>query len=42
LCGNCGNQLSVDEYMKCDSQCTRCEARFNPGCANHYDLYFGN
>jgi uncharacterized CHY-type Zn-finger protein len=40
LCGNCGHQLTVAEYLKCDSVCPRCRAAFNPGCANHYHLYF--
>ena len=40
LCGNCGHRLAIDEYLNCGSQCTKCEARFNPGCANHYHLYF--
>lgn len=40
LCGNCGHCLTINEYMNCDSQCTECEAGFNPGCSNHYHLYF--
>ena len=40
LCGNCGHQLTIDEYMKCDSICPECRNSFNPGCANHYHLYF--
>lgn len=40
LCGSCGYQLSIDEYVACDSRCTKCGAQFNPGCANHYALYF--
>lgn len=40
LCGNCGHQLMISEYMNCDSLCPKCENRFNPKCANHYDLYF--
>lgn len=40
LCGNCGDQLSIAEYMKCESTCPKCRAAFNPGCANHYHLYF--
>jgi uncharacterized CHY-type Zn-finger protein len=26
--------------LKCDSICPRCAGAFNPGCANHYHLYF--
>lgn len=42
LCGDCGYQLTVREYLDCDSICPRCESRFNPGCAKHYHLYFVN
>ena len=40
LCGGCGHQLRIDEYMNCDSVCPSCHAKFNPGCADHYHLYF--
>ena len=40
LCGGCGHQLRINEYMNCDSVCPRCENKFNPGCAGHYHLYF--
>lgn len=40
LCGSCGHQLSVAEYLASHSKCTKCEAEFNPGCAKHYYLYF--
>lgn len=40
LCGECGNRLTIDEYMACSSACPSCGASFNPGCANHYHLYF--
>jgi len=40
LCGNCGYRLAIDEYLNSGSTCTNCNARFNPGCANHYHLYF--
>lgn len=39
LCGVCGATLSVQEYLGADA-CPRCDAAFNPGCANHYDRYF--
>lgn len=41
LCGACGYQLTINEYFSCDSTCPKCERGFNPGCANHYHLYFG-
>ena len=40
LCGACGYQLTIDEYLVSDSTCTRCSAAFNPGCAKHYHQYF--
>lgn len=40
LCGSCGAELSVRQYLACDNQCPSCQAPFNPGCANHYHLYF--
>ena len=40
LCGNCGHQMEIEEYMNCDSKCPKCAAAFNPGCVAHYDLYF--
>lgn len=40
LCGGCGHQLTINEYLNCDSVCPQCRRRFNPGCARHYDLYF--
>ena len=40
LCGVCGIELSVRQYLDCDSRCPACAAPFNPGCANHYHLYF--
>ena len=40
LCGVCGGELSVGEYLDSGNRCPLCEARFNPGCRNHYHLYF--
>jgi len=40
LCGNCRSTLSISEYLACESSCPLCQAAFNPGCANHYPLYF--
>lgn len=39
LCGACGAELAVQEYMGVDS-CPVCEAPFNPACADHYHHYF--
>jgi uncharacterized CHY-type Zn-finger protein len=40
LCSACGHQLSIAEYLDCDSTCPACGSKFNPGCAKHYHLYF--
>jgi uncharacterized CHY-type Zn-finger protein len=40
LCGVCRTELSIDTYMSCGFRCPSCDAQFNPGCANHYHLYF--
>ena len=40
LCGVCGNELSIQEYMASDNTCPKCSSSFNPGCSNHYHLYF--
>ncbi|MBS9525796.1 chromophore lyase [Litoribacter alkaliphilus] len=40
LCGGCGHELSIREYMDSENTCPKCEASFNPGCSNHYHLYF--
>ena len=42
LCGACKSQLTVSEYLGCDSRCPNCGAGLNPGCAKHYNLYFAN
>ncbi len=40
LCGRCGWELTIEEYMDCESCCTQCGALFNRGCQNHWHLYF--
>jgi uncharacterized CHY-type Zn-finger protein len=40
LCGVCGVELTIREYMGCESCCPGCGARFNPGCRKHYRFYF--
>ncbi|ODR80497.1 hypothetical protein BG842_13480 [Haladaptatus sp. W1] len=40
LCGVCGAELTITAYLDCGSRCPDCDAEFNPGCANHYALYF--
>jgi len=38
-CGVCGEPMTGEVYLGADS-CPNCGAGFNPGCANHYHLYF--
>jgi uncharacterized CHY-type Zn-finger protein len=40
LCGACKAELSIRQYMDCGNICPSCNAGFNPGCRNHYHLYF--
>lgn len=40
FCGACHTELSIDQYMRCNSACPACRAHFNPRCANHYHFYF--
>jgi len=41
LCGACGAELTIRQYMQCEFSCPACHAGFNPGCRNHYHFYFG-
>jgi uncharacterized CHY-type Zn-finger protein len=40
LCGICKNELTIEQYMQSENQCTYCNASFNPNCSRHYYLYF--
>ena len=40
LCGVCKNEMTIREYLTSSSECPFCKAAFNPGCSNHYHLYF--
>ena len=40
LCGACGNQSSIYDYLTGDNECLSCGGKFNPACAKHYHLYF--
>ncbi|MBM7622085.1 putative CHY-type Zn-finger protein [Bacillus tianshenii] len=40
LCGVCQNELTIHEYLGCNSTCPKCSSPFNPGCQLHYHLYF--
>jgi uncharacterized CHY-type Zn-finger protein len=40
LCGVCGTELAIKDYMGCNNVCPKCTSLFNPGCRKHYHLYF--
>ncbi|WP_331234932.1 CHY zinc finger protein [Natronorarus salvus] len=40
LCGVCGTELTIREYLDSPARCPTCEATFNPGCVAHHDRYF--
>ena len=40
LCGVCGHELTITEYLASNNICTACQSHFNPNCKNHYNLYF--
>jgi uncharacterized CHY-type Zn-finger protein len=40
LCGACGVELTIEQYLACLNECPACKTRFNPGCRNHYHFYF--
>lgn len=40
LCGTCGRELSINNYLNGKHQCPACRAGFNPGCFLHSHLYF--
>ncbi|HEY2445618.1 MAG TPA: CHY zinc finger protein [Rhizomicrobium sp.] len=40
LCGACGVEMSIREYLGCGNQCPACDAPFNPGCREHHHFYF--
>jgi uncharacterized CHY-type Zn-finger protein len=40
LCGACRVEMTIREYMGCESRCPGCGAGFNPGCRKHYHFYF--
>lgn len=40
LCGVCGYEMTIEEYMAGGYACPDCRAPFNPGCRKHYQFYF--
>jgi uncharacterized CHY-type Zn-finger protein len=40
LCGDCGKEMTIHQYMQSGNHCPFCNAAFNPNCSRHYHLYF--
>jgi uncharacterized CHY-type Zn-finger protein len=40
LCGACGTELAIRQYLDCGDHCPACGAPFNPGCRTHRHFYF--
>lgn len=40
LCGGCGYEMTIREYLLCHSSCPNCSIPFNPGCKLHKHYYF--
>lgn len=40
LCGACGYEMRIAQYMASGYTCPACGAAFNPGCRKHYQFYF--
>jgi uncharacterized CHY-type Zn-finger protein len=40
LCGACGAELTIREYLQSESLCPACGVAFNPGCRAHHHFYF--
>lgn len=40
LCGACGCELTIAEYLESSDRCLACDAPFNPGCRVHRGYYF--
>jgi len=40
LCGVCNTEITINEYLNSNNYCPNCNSAFNPGCSNHYHLYF--
>jgi uncharacterized CHY-type Zn-finger protein len=40
LCGACGAEMMINDYLDSGYRCLSCKAEFNPACRNHYHFYF--
>src|ERR1700678_1953699 len=39
LCGVCGSELTIAQYLESSAHCPICNASFTPRCREHYDYY---
>jgi uncharacterized CHY-type Zn-finger protein len=42
VCGACGAELTIHQYLACNHTCPECGAAFNPRCAAHHRFYFSD
>jgi uncharacterized CHY-type Zn-finger protein len=40
LCGACGFEMTIEQYIASGYSCSDCGSLFNPGCRKHYQFYF--
>ena len=40
LCGACGSEMRIRDYLEGNDACPYCGAQFNPGCRHHRHFYF--
>lgn len=40
LCGACGEEMTINAYLKSSDNCPNCQAAFNPNCSVHKHYYF--
>ena len=40
LCGVCGSELTIAQYLGSSEHCPVCGAPFNPRCREHHAYYF--
>ena len=40
LCGSCGEEQTIEQYLAGRSTCPNCHANFNPNCSRHHGFYF--
>jgi uncharacterized CHY-type Zn-finger protein len=40
LCGVCGTEMTIRQYLGGGNSCPSCRAPFNPACRSHHQFYF--